>query len=125
MIFLDLDDLVHVARRTLGRDPDVRDYGLLEAALARPQASVLGEDAYPDLPAKAAALLHSLARNHALIDGNKRLSLAGTIAFLGINGQQVTMTNDDAYDLVMAVATGDIDDVSAIAAALRAATEPR
>jgi death-on-curing protein len=125
VIFLELDDLLHVARRTLGRDPDVRDYGLLEAALARPQASVLGEDAYPDLPAKAAALLHSLARNHALIDGNKRLALAGTIAFLGINGQRVTLTNDDAYDLVMAVATGDIDNVSAIGAVLRAATEPR
>lgn len=125
MIFLELDDLLHVARRTLGRDPDVRDYGLLEAALARPQASVLGEDAYPDLPAKAAALLHSLARNHALIDGNKRLALAGTIAFLGINGQRLTLTNDDAYELVMAVATGEIDDVSSIAAVLRAATKPR
>lgn len=125
MIFLDLEDLLHIARRTLGGDPDVRDYGLLEAALARPQASVLGEDAYPDLPAKAAALLHSLARNHALIDGNKRLTLAATIAFLGVNGQRLTLTNDEAYELVMAAATGQVDDVSDIATALRAATEPR
>ena len=93
--------------------------------MARPQASVLGEDAYPDLPTKAAALLHSVARNHALIDGNKRLVLAATIAFLGVNGQRLTFTNDEAYDLVMAVAAGEMDDVSDIAAVLRAATEPR
>lgn len=125
MIFLDLEDLLHVARRTLSSDPDVRDHGLLEAALARPRASVLGEHAYPDLAAKAAALLHSLARNHALIDGNKRLALAATIAFLGVNGQRLTLTNDEAYELVMGVATGQVDDVSDIAAVLRAATEPR
>ena len=103
----------------------VRDYGLLGAALARPQASVLGEDAYPDLHAKAAALLHSLARNHALIDGNKRLALAATIAFLGINGQRLALTNDEAYDLVIAVATGRTDDVADIAAVLRASTTSR
>lgn len=125
MIFLELEDLLHVAHRTLGGDPDVRDYGLLEAALARPQASVLGEDAYPDLPVKATALLHSLARNHALVDGTKRLALAGTIAFLGINGLRLTLTNHDAYELVMAVAAGEIDDVSGTAAVLRTATEPR
>lgn len=125
MIYLELEDLLHVARRVLGRDPDVRDYGLLQAALGRPQASILGQDAYADLPTKAAALLHSLVRNHALIDGNKRLGLAATIAFLGVNGVRLTLTNDEAYQLVMAVATGESDDVSIIAAALRAATEPR
>jgi death-on-curing protein len=122
VIFLDLEELLHVAARTLGGDPTVRDYGLLDAALARPRASVLGEDAYPDLHAKAAALLHSLARNHALIDGNKRLALAGTMAFLGVNGQRLTLTNDDAFELVMAVATGRTDDVSVIAAGLRGST---
>lgn len=125
MIFLELEDLLHVACKVLGGDPDVRDYGLLQAALARPQASVLGEDAYADLPTKAAALLHSLARNHALIDGNKRLALAATIAFLGVNGLRLTLTNDEAYRLVMAVATGESDDISAIATVLRAATDPR
>lgn len=125
MILLDHEDLLQIARRTLGRDPDVRDHGLLEAALARPRASVLGEDAYRDLSAKAAALLHSLARHHALIDGNRRLALAATVAFLGVNGQRLTFTNDEAYELTMAVAAGQIDDVSIIAAALRAATEPR
>ena len=62
MIFLDLDALLHVARRTLGAEPEVRDYGLLESALARPQASAFGQDAYPTIHEKSAALLHSLAR---------------------------------------------------------------
>lgn len=125
MIFLDLEELLHIATRTLGHEPAVRDYGLLESALARPRASVLGQDAYPDLHAKAAALVHSLARNHALIDGNKRLALAATIAFLGINGHQLTLSNDEAYDLIIAIATGVLDTVEEIADALRAATTPR
>ena len=122
MIFLHLEDLVHVARRTLGAEPVVRDWGLLESALARPQASAFGAAAYSDIEEKAAALLHSLARNHALVDGNKRLALAATIAFLGINGHTLTFTNDEVYDLVIAVATGELDDVSEIAAAIRAHT---
>ena len=125
MIFLDLESLLHVATRTLGEQPAVRDYGLLESALARPRASAFGEDAYPTVHDKAAALLHSLARNHALIDGNKRLGLAATIAFLGINGFRLTLTNDEAYDLVIAVATGEIDDVGAISAVLASHTAPR
>ena len=93
----------------------MRDYGLLESALARPRASASGDDAYPGLLAKAAAPSHSLARNHALVDGNKRLALAATIAFLGINGHRLTLSNDEAYDLVIAVATGALDDVAEIA----------
>jgi death-on-curing protein len=124
VIFLDLESLLHVATRTLGGDPAVRDYGLLESALARPQASAFGEDAYPDIDHKAAALLHSLARNHALVDGNKRLALAGTIAFLGMNGIRLTLSNDEVYDLVMSVATGALEDVPDIAAALAAGSEP-
>jgi death-on-curing protein len=122
VIFLDLEDLVHVARRTLGAEPVVRDWGLLESALARPQASAFGTDAYSDIEEKAAGLLHSLARNHALVDGNKRLALAATIAFLGINGHRLTFTNDEVYDFVIAVATGELDDVSEIAAVIRAHT---
>jgi death-on-curing protein len=122
VIFLDLEDLVHVARRTLGAEPAVRDWGLLESALARPQASAFGADAYSDIEEKTAALLHSLARNHALVDGNKRLALAATIAFLGINGHRLTFTNDEVYDFVIAVATGELDDVSEIAAVIRAHT---
>ena len=125
MIFLDLDSLIHIASRTLGAEPVVRDYGLLESALARPRASVFGEEAYPDLHAKAAALLHSLARNHALVDGNKRLALAATLVFVGVNGQRLTLTNDEAYDLVIAVATGELDDVAKIADVLRENSVPR
>lgn len=123
MIYLDLDALLHVARRTLGGEPAVRDLGLLESALARPQASAFGADAYPSLIEKAAALLHSSARNHALVDGNKRLALAGTIAFLGINGVRLTLTNDEAYDLVIEVATGALNDVESIASELSAHSE--
>jgi death-on-curing protein len=118
VIFLDLDSLLHIATRVLKSEPAVRDYGLLESALARPQASAFGQDAYPGLHEKAAALLHSLARNHALVDGNKRLALAATIAFLGVNGIRLTLSNDAAYEFVIAVATGDLDDVTGIAAVL-------
>jgi death-on-curing protein len=124
VIFLDLDLLLHVAERATGLPPVVRDYGLLESALARPQASAFGEDAYPSLHEKAAALLHSLARNHALADGNKRLTLAATIAFLGMNGTRLTLTNDEAYGFIISVATGSLDDVSAIGATLRSQSIP-
>lgn len=125
MIFLDLDGLLHVARRTLGTPPVIRDRGLLESALGRPRASVFGDDAYPGTHAKAAALLHSLARNHALVDGNKRLALAATIAFYGMNGRRLTLTNDEAYRLVSSVATGELDDVIAIAAVLESGSRAR
>ena len=120
MIYLTLEELLHVAERTLG-EVLVRDHGLLESALARPQTTVFGEDAYPTVEEKAAALLHSVARNHALVDGNKRLALAGTIAFLGMNGWRLSLTNDEAYDLVMAVAAGELDDVAGIASMLHLA----
>ena len=125
MIFLDLESLLHVATRTLGADPVVRDYGLLESALARPRASAFGEDAYPSVNEKAAALMHSLARNHALVDGDKRLALAATIAFLGMNGIRLTLSNDEAYDLVIAVASGEIEDIPRIAAVLESHSTSR
>lgn len=125
MIFLELDSLLHVGERALGAPPEVRDHGLLESALARPPATVLGEDAYPTIHDKAAALLHSLARNHALVDGNKRLALAATLAFYGLNGLRLTLTNDEAYNLIIRIADGTLDDVGPIAAKLRAGTTPR
>lgn len=124
MIFLDLDDLLHVAERTLGAVPQIRDVGLLQAALARPQASVLDEGAYPSIHAKAAALLHSLARNHGLVDGNKRLALAAVLAFYGLNGSRLSLTNVEAYDLVMAVASEEMDDVTAITTVLEPVARP-
>jgi death-on-curing protein len=125
VIYLTLPELLHVADRVLGRGYTVRDYGLLESALARPRATAFGKNAYPDLDTKAAALMHSIARNHALIDGNKRLALAASIAFYGLNGRRLTLTNDAAYDLVISVASGQLDAVDTIAAVLRTATEPR
>ena len=122
MIYLELDDLLYVAAAVLA-EVQVRDVGLLESALARPRSSAFGEPAYPDLHTQAAALMHSLARNHALVDGNKRLALAATIAFLGLNGERLVLSNDEAYDLVMAVCQGQMEEVDTIAAALR--TEPR
>ena len=121
MIHLDLDDLLHVAERTLG-DVELRDVGLLDAAAARPRATAFGEEAYPSIHDKAAALLHSLARTQPLVDGNKRLALAATIAFYGLNGYRLTLSNEAAYDLVMAVAVGDLDDVGTIAERLRTST---
>jgi death-on-curing protein len=125
VIYLTLPELLHIAERTLGPDYAVRDYGLLEAALARPQATAFGKDAYPDLDTKAAALMHSIARNHGLVDGNKRLTLAAAIAFYGLNGRRLTLTNDEAYDLVMSIATGHLDSADTIAAVLQHATQPR
>ncbi len=125
MIYLTLAELIHIAERTLGSDVPVRDHGLLESALARPQATAFGADAYASLEEKTAALLHSLARNHALVDGNKRLALAATIAFLGLNGRRLTLSNDQAYTLVIDVAAGHLDEVPGIAERIRAGSEPR
>ena len=116
--FLDLDLLMHIARRTLG-PVDVRDVGLLESALTRPRSSVFGQDAYPTLVLKTAAQTHSLARNRALADGNKRLSLAALTAFVGVNGHRLAFTNDEAYDVIHDIASGAIDEVADIAARLR------
>lgn len=124
MIYLTLPELLHVAERTLGA-VEVRDYGLLGSALARPQAMAFGKDAYPTLDEKAAALLQSLVRNHALLDGNKRLALVGLIAFYGMNGRRLTLSNDQAFDLVIAVAPGQLDDVAEISTLLAGATEAR
>jgi death-on-curing protein len=125
VIYLTLPELLHIAERAMGGEVKVRDHGLLESAAGRPQAMAFGADAYQGLDAKAAALLHSLARNHALVDGNKRLALAALIAFYGINGRRLTLTNDDADDLVMRVAAGELDSADDIAAILKTATQPR
>jgi len=115
--FLDLDDLIDLARALLGDPPPMRDRGLLGSAAARPQVTVFGEDAYPDIWTKAAALLHSVVKHHALIDGNKRLGWLATGTFLEINGVGVThIANDEVYDLVIEVASQpiEVDDLAAI-----------
>ena len=113
--YLDLEDLIDLARRILGDPPPVRDVGLLEAAVARPRATAFGDDAYPDIWTKAAALLESIVNNHALIDGNKRLGWVATAVFLELNGHSVAgADNDRVFDLVMHVASAapTIDDIS-------------
>jgi death-on-curing protein len=117
--YLDLEDLLDLAQRLLGDPPPIRDVGLLGSAVARPQTTVFGEDAYPDLWSKAAALLVSIVKNHALIDGNKRLGWLATAVFLDLNGVAVVeATNDDIYELVMEVAAGH-DSVAEVANRLR------
>jgi len=113
--YLDLDDLLDIAREAVGGDAVVGDYGLLESALARPRASVFGQDAYSDLYLKAAALLHSLARNHALVDGNKRLAWTASRTFLAINGQWISAPEDERFEFVIRVATGVLPDLDKIA----------
>ncbi len=125
MIYLDLEDLLRIARVVVDDQVQVRDIGLLESAAARPRTTVFGEDAYPSLHDKAAALLHSVVSNHALVDGNKRLGLAAVIAFLGLNAWRLTMTNDEAYNLVIAVASGQMADLAFIPETLVAGSEPR
>ena len=117
--YLTVEQALRIAR-TAGGPIYVRDVGLLEAAVHRPRTSVLGQDAYPDLLTKAAALLHSLARNHPLVDGNKRLAWLATYVFLAKNGVVLDAEDDPAYELVVGVAAGAIDDVEEIAAALAA-----
>lgn len=117
--YLDLDDLLEITRHAVAGDVVIRDYGLLASALARPRASVFGQDAYPDLHLKAAALLHSLARNHALVDGNKRLAWTACRTFLAIDGQWISAPEDERFDFVIRVATGLEPDLDGIAEQLR------
>lgn len=103
--YLDLDDVINLAVVLLGDPAPIRDLGLLGSAVARPQTTAFGDDAYPDICTKAAALLQSIVTNHALIDGNKRLGWLSTAVFLEINSIEVSRaSNDEVYDLVIDVA---------------------
>lgn len=105
--YLTLEDLLHLVRR-LEVGP-VRDLGLLDAAVVRPQSSAFGDDAYPTLHLKACALLHSIVTNHALVDGNKRLGWLAATVFLDMNGRTVELDDDEAFQLVLSVAEGELD----------------
>jgi len=114
--YLDLEDLLTLVRRLLGDPPPVRDAGLLASAVARPRTVIAGEDVYPDLFDKAAALLQSIVGNHALVDGNKRLGWLATAVFLELNDVRVAdLHNDEVVELVMWVAssTQDLSDITA------------
>lgn len=125
--FLDLDDVIGLAQRLLGDPPPIRDAGLLGSAIARPQTSVGGDDAYPTVWSKAAALLQSIVANHALVDGNKRLGWLATAVFLEINGASVAAaTNEDVFDLVMSVASSEstVEEIAARLEQLHERPEP-
>ncbi len=124
ILYLSAQNVIDQLAGYLGHPPEIRDLGLLESAVARPQATGYGQDAYPTLHDKAAALMHSLASNHALVDGNKRAALLGATAMLNLNGWQLTAYMWDLFEEVMAIARGDLDDVPKIAGFLRENSVP-
>jgi death on curing protein len=109
--YLTVDDLVEVARRVVDGELRIRDAGLLASAAARPRTTVFGQDAYPGIWEKAAALMESLGRNHALVDGNKRLAWNAVWLFLGLNGQPLRepLDEDSAEQFVINVVTGKLE----------------
>ena len=114
--YLDIEDAVALIRM-LNVGP-IRDVGLLDSAINRPRSSAFGEDAYPTLTLKAAALVHSVTNNHALVDGNKRIGWLCVAVFCDVNGTSVDLTDDEAFQSVWDVASSSID-VPAIAERLR------
>jgi death-on-curing protein len=114
--YLTIDELIYINEALPGNDQihkilkgkqKVRDMGLLEAAAARPIQSVFGEDAYPTIQEKAAALLHSLARNHPFADGNKRTAAVAAIFMLQVNGLRPAWDSAEALSHIVAVAEGE------------------
>ncbi|MGW0597519.1 type II toxin-antitoxin system death-on-curing family toxin [Streptomyces sp. NPDC002776] len=103
-----------------GRAPEARDAGLFASAVRRPRARMFGTEAYVDLFEQAAALLHALATNHPLVDGNKRTAWLAAATFLAVNGVDLSACDQDtAYDLVIDVASGAESDIAVIAGRLR------
>ena len=122
VVALTLEDLLFLVE-----DLDIgptRDIGLLDSAAQRPFTTLMGADAYQSIEVKAAAMMHSLVCNHALVDGNKRLGWHATVVFLAINGLDVALSPDEAFRLTMDVATGDVRDVDQIAARLTTQARP-
>ncbi len=112
--FLTTEDLALICE-LMGYGP-IADAGLLAFAAARPSTSVWGEDAYPTLVLRGAALLESICRNHALVDGNKRLGLHALTVFLDLNGYDLDLDDDGRFDLAYEVADGTLRGIEAIAA---------
>ncbi len=107
--YLNVVELIIINEEIIGKKSQLRDVDLLEAAVLRPMASAFGEDAYPTITEKAAAFFHSLSRNHAFVDGNKRTSTVALILFLRFNGYRVTWQPEDALRFILQVATGQHD----------------
>ncbi|MEV8014871.1 type II toxin-antitoxin system death-on-curing family toxin [Streptomyces sp. NPDC086554] len=121
MKYLTVQEVLDLAELACGeQEVAVRDLGLLSSAVHRPQSQMFGIEAYTDLFEKAAALLQSLAVNHPLVDGNKRMAWMSTVVFLDFNGaDMVDVDQDEAYKLVIEVASGGLDDVGLISRRLR------
>lgn len=107
MRYLTAEDVAKINQLILNIEP-ICDFGLLEGSVLRPQTSVAGHDAYPDIHTKAAALFHSLVRNHPFIDGNKRTDVTATIVFYGLNGWWINTDDGDLVALALDVAEGQI-----------------
>jgi death-on-curing protein len=118
--YLSLEHLLRLAELATGSESMVRDPGALASAAERPRSGAFGQMLYPDLPDKAAAVLHSIVRLMPLFDGNKRLGWLATYTFLRVNGAHVTATNDEAFELIMSIASGRLTEVSEIAKELAA-----
>jgi death-on-curing protein len=111
MRYLTLGEVLALHRRILaesGGRPGLRDLGIIASALAQPRASVGGQDAYPTLIDKAAALGYSLVRNHGFIDGNKRIAHAAMEVFLLMNGVELRASVDDQERFMLSLAAGDV-----------------
>jgi death-on-curing protein len=121
-LYLTCDNVQMINEEFVGPDM-LRDFGLLDSAVARPQASAFGEDAYPTLHEKAATLLYGLARNHPFVDANKRTAWAATSVFYQINGYTLAINDADVVALVVDVAEGQID-VPNIAAIFKSWAHP-
>lgn len=125
MKYLSVEEVLDLAELACdGQQVAVRDLGLLSSAVHRPQSQMFGVEAYTDLFEKAASLLQSLAVNHPLVDGNKRMAWMSTVVFLDFNGtEMVDVDQDESYKLVIEVAMGVIEDVGEIGRRLRALHE--
>lgn len=117
--YLDLHDLIEIGRSLIS-DFRIRDEGLLKSAAMLPQTTIYGENAYLTFEEKVASLIHSLARNHALIDGNKRVAWSAGRIFSLMNGHELKMPIDAAEKMILDIAKGDIN-VAEIAAILKKA----
>jgi death-on-curing protein len=110
--YLSKEEVIELHRRGLerfGGMPGLRDEGLLDSALAQPQAAFGGQELHPTLAAKAAALAFSLINNHAFVDGNKRVGFASMAVFLELNSMKLICSPDEGENTVLAVASGTMD----------------
>ena len=124
MRYLTVEEVLVINARVMGGKHVLRDAGLLESAVARPQASAFGADAYPDLVSKAGALLHSLVLNHAFAEGNKRTAVLAMVVFVDLNGWVVNWDQGEALDFILRLADGKVG-LSEVIAFLRQRTNLR